>query len=483
MQALGLNLSAVLPEILLVCLAMVVMLVDAFGGEKEGGVKGLIPWLSLLGVIVVTFVALGQWGATPIFFQSAAVTDHFTIGLRLIVLVTTALSILVSHTYIPRINQQTGEYYSLLLLCAAGMMMMGAAVDLMVVFLALEIFSLGLYILTGLHRQSARSTEAAMKYFLLGAFASAFFVYGAALVYGGAGSTNYSEIAATLAAGKGDVTLLLPGIALLLIGFGFKVSLVPFHMWTPDVYQGAPTPVTAFMSVGTKAAAFAAFARVFVEALPSQEPVWGWAMAILAILTMTLGNLAALRQASLKRMLAYSSIAHAGYILCGLVPGTTASADGALAYLFTYAFMNIGAFAVVIALENAGEDDALQQRAKGLGQRWPALAFVMAIFMFSLSGIPPLAGFFGKFYVFKAAVEGGWAWLAAIGMLNSAIGAYYYLRVVVSMYFDSSEGETVPSYRNWSSLRIGMALTAAATVIIGIFPSLWSGIFNSGLGG
>ena len=224
-----------------------------------------------------------------------------------------------------------------------------------------------------------------MKYFLLGAFASAFFVYGAALVYGGTGSTNYAEIAATLAAGEGDVTLLLLGIALLLIGFGFKVSLVPFHMWTPDVYQGAPTPVTAFMSVGTKAAAFAAFARVFVEALPSQEPVWGWAMAILAILTMTLGNLAALRQASLKRMLAYSSIAHAGYILCGLVPGTTASADGALAYLFTYAFMNIGAFAVVIALENAGEDDALQQRAKGVGQRWPALAFVMAIFMFSLS--------------------------------------------------------------------------------------------------
>lgn len=483
MQALGLNISAVLPEILLVLLAMVVMMIDAFAGKDENPVRDAIPWLSLIGVVGTAFVAVGQWGIAPIYFQNSAVTDHFTIGLRLIVLVTTGLSILVSHTYIPRINKQTGEYYALLLLCAAGMMMMGAATDLMVVFLALEIFSLGLYILTGLHRANVRSSEAALKYFLLGAFASAFFVYGAALVYGGAGSTNYTQIAATLAAGEGDVSLLLPGIALLLIGFGFKVSLVPFHMWTPDVYQGAPTPVTAFMSVGTKAAAFAAFARVFVEALPSQQPVWGWAMAGLAILTMTLGNLAALRQASLKRMLAYSSIAHAGYILCGLVPGTAASADGALAYLFTYAFMNIGAFAVVIALESAGEDDALQQRAKGLARRWPALAFVMAIFMFSLSGIPPLAGFFGKFYVFKAAVEGGWAWLAAIGMLNSAIGAYYYLRVIVSMYFDSAEEGTVVPYRNWSSLRIGMALTAAATVIIGIFPGLWSGFFNSGLGG
>lgn len=483
MQALGINISAVLPEVLLVLLAMLVMMVDAFAGKEENAAKNAIPWISLIGVVGIIFFALGQWGVAPIYFQSAAVTDHFTIGLRLIVLVTTGLSILVSHTYIPRINKQTGEYYALLLLCTAGMMMMGAAVDLMVVFLSLEIFSLGLYILTGLHRQNVRGSEAALKYFLLGAFASAFFVYGAALIYGGTGSTNYAQIASTLAAGKGDVTLLLPGIALLLIGFGFKVSLVPFHTWTPDVYQGAPTPVTAFMSVGTKAAAFAAFARVFVVALPSQQPVWGWAMAGLAILTMTLGNLAALRQTSLKRMLAYSSVAHAGYILCGLVPGTSASADSALAYLFTYAFMNIGAFAVVIALESAGEDDALQQRAKGLAKRWPALAFVMAVFMFSLSGVPPLAGFFGKFYVFKAAVEGGWVWLAAIGMLNSAIGAYYYLRVVVSMYFDdAAEGEIVP-YRNWSSLRIGVALTAAATIIIGIFPSIWSGLFNSGLGG
>jgi NADH-quinone oxidoreductase subunit N len=428
-------------------------------------------------------LCLNRWSQAPIVFQTAAISDRFANGLRLIVLTATGLAILVGHNYIPRINRQTGEYYALLLLSAAGMMMMGAATDLIVVFLALEIFSLALYILTGLHRQNVRSTEASLKYFLLGAFASAFFAYGMALVYGGVGSTQYSVIANALRQSQGDLTLLYPGIALLLIGFGFKVSLVPFHMWTPDVYQGAPTPVTAFMSVGTKAAAFAALTRVLIEALPTQQAIWGWPLAILAILTMTLGNLAALRQASLKRMLAYSSIAHAGYILCALAPGAASSSDAAFVYLFTYAFMNIGAFAVVIALENAEENDALQQRAAGLAQRWPALAFVMAVFMFSLSGIPPLAGFFGKFYVFKAAVDGGCAWLAAIGMLNSAIGAYYYLRVIVSMYFDKPGAETVRSYRNWGVLQAGMAIAAAATILIGIFPSLWSGLFQSGLGG
>src|SRR5690606_9478669 len=296
------------------------------------------------------------------------------------------------------------------------------------VFMALEIFSLALYILSGLYRSSPRSTEASLKYFLLGAFASSFFVYGAALVYGAAGSTQYEVIGEMLASGQASVGLLYAGIALLMVGFAFKVSLVPFHMWTPDVYQGAPTPVTAFMSVGTKAAAFAAFIRILLVAVPTEQPTWAWALAILAVLTMTLGNLAALRQTSLNRMLAYSSIAHAGYILVGLAPGTSQGATAALFYLFTYAFMNIGAFAIVIALERSRENDALQNRAAGIAERWPLTAAAMAIFMFSLSGIPPLAGFFGKLFVFQAAVEGGWTWLAVVGMLNSAIGLYYYLR-------------------------------------------------------
>jgi NADH-quinone oxidoreductase subunit N len=229
--------------------------------------------------------------------------------------------------------------------------------------------------------------------------------------------------------------LLYAGIALLLVGLGFKVSLVPFHAWTPDVYQGAPTPVTAFMSVGTKAAAFAAFYRVFLTALPSEQAVWGNALAVLAVLTMTLGNLVALRQSSLKRLLAYSGIAHAGYILVGLAAGTPAGAEGALFYLISYAFMNIGVFAVIILLEKAGESDALDKRAHGLAGRRPWLAAALAIFLFSLAGMPPFAGFFGKFYVFAAAVEGGMSWLAAIAMLNSAIGAFYYLSLIVSMYF------------------------------------------------
>ena len=326
-----------------------------------------------------------------------------------------------------------------------------------------------------------RSTEASLKYFLLGAFASGFFAYGAALIYGAAGSTQYSVIANTLAAGAGNPTLLYPGIALLVAGFAFKVSLVPFHMWTPDVYQGAPTPVTAFMSVGTKAAGFAAFIRVLLEAVPTQQPTWGMALAILAVLTMTLGNSG--------RPAPNQPQAHVGLFQHRprrLYPGRAgcwhaAGADAALFYLFTYAFMNIGAFAIVVALEKAQADDALQNRAAGIADRWPLLAFAMAIFMFSLSGVPPLAGFFGKFFVFKAAVDGGWAWLAVIGMLNSAIGLYYYLRVTVAMYFESPTDESADR-RESGMLRVGVVVAAIFTILIGIYPGLWVGIFHAGLG-
>ena len=426
---LNLNLNAVLPGLTMVVFAILVMLVDIANRGGRTPTRSALPWLALVGVLVTGGVCYWLLGQPPTTFQNMAVSDRLALGLDLVVLVAAFLTILFSVRYIPQVNRQVGEYYALILLVSAGMMMMGAALDLMVVFVALEIFSLGLYILSGLNRTNAWSSEAAMKYFLLGAFASAFFVYGAALIYGAAGSTQFEQIAATLGAGQGELNLLYAGIALLIVGFGFKVSLVPFHMWTPDVYQGAPTPVTAFMSVGTKAAAFAAFYRVFLVALPAQQAVWGNALAILAVLTMTLGNLAALRQTSLKRMLAYSSIAHAGYILVGLATGTPAGASAALFYLISYAFMNIGAFGVVMLLEKEGEMDAVANRARGLAKRQPGLALVMAIFMLSLAGVPPLAGFFGKFFVFAAAVQGGMAWLAAIAMLNSAIGAYYYLRV------------------------------------------------------
>ena len=480
---LALNIKAILPELVIVFAALFVMLVDMFSSTTQQGMRRAIPWLSLTGVVLAGLVRAWLWNQEPVTFQGMAISDHFALTVNFIILAASALGILLSVNAIPLISQQTGEYYALLLLATSGMMMMGSSTDLIIAFVALEIFSLALYILTGFHRDSLRSTEASMKYFLLGAFASAFFVYGAALVYGAAGTTQYSLIAESLASGQANLYLLYFGIALMVAGFGFKISLVPFHMWTPDVYQGAPTPVTAFMSAATKTAGFAAFLRLLLVALPAYQDTWSWALAALAILSMTWGNLAALRQTSLKRMLAYSSIAHAGYVLVALVPGSSEGANAALFYLFTYTFMNIGAFAIVIALEQAGEDDALLNRAAGIADRWPLLALAMAIFMFSLAGIPPLAGFFGKFFVFKAAIDGGYVWLAAIGMVNSAIAVYYYLRVVVAMYFEPTTAESTTERRTWSALRVGLFVAAALTLVIGIYPSVWADLFSTTLGG
>lgn len=479
----GVNLTVILPELVLFAFAILVMLADMTSNDKREGLRGVVPWLALVGVGVTAIICGNIWSTPIASFQGAAILDNFALGLKLIVLIATALAILLSVNYMPRVNKQVGEYYTLLLLCAIGMMLMGSATDLMVVFLALETFSLALYIMCSLNRANPRSSEAGMKYLLLGAFASAFFVYGAALVYGATGSTQYAAIAEALISRTGQPGLLYPGIALLVVGFGFKVSLVPFHMWTPDVYQGAPTPVTAFMSVGTKAAAFAAFIRVLLSALPTEHATWSWMLALLAVVTMTVGNFAALRQTSLKRMLAYSSIAHAGYVLVGLVGGTSGSANAAIFYLFTYAFMNIGAFAVIIVLERANENDALQNRAAGIGKRWPMLALVMAIFMFSLSGVPPLAGFFGKLFVFKAAVDGGYAWLAAVAMLNSAVAAYYYLRITVAMYLEEPTGETLTEAPARTTINIGLAVAAIFTVVIGLYPGLWTSLFQAGIAG
>ena len=374
-----------------------------------------------------------------------AVADGYSLAFMLVILAAAALAVLLAQATVPHFSPQAGAYYALLLLSVAGMMFMGAALDLLVVFLALEILSLALYILVGFNRDEPRSAEASLKYFLLGAFASGFFLYGVALIYGATATTNLPAIAAALAGGDASAALsmtgstgplyLYAGTAMLLIGFGFKVAMAPFHMWTPDAYQGAPTPVTGFMSVATKAAAFAAFMRVFVLALPAAQPQWGWAIAVLAALTMTLGNLAALRQTSLKRMLAYSSVAHAGYALVGLVPGTSQGVSAVLFYMVTYLFMNLGAFAVVTALERLGENDVLNGRFAGLADRQPALAAAMAIFMFSLAGIPPFAGFFAKFFVFSAAMDAGWGWLVLIGVVNSVISAFFYLGITVQMYF------------------------------------------------
>ena len=468
------NAIVLLPEIVLAVGVMVLMMVDIGRRGQNGGAP--LAGLSLVILLLGIGASLLIWSRPPAEYLGGAVSDGFSLSVRLIVLVAGIFGVLLSRNYLPAIERQSGAFYSLLILAVIGMMLMGAATNLIVLFIALEIFSLALYILCGFHRENARSIEAAMKYFLLGAFASAFFIYGSALLYGAGGGASYLHIHETLSSGAGNPSLVLPGIALLLVGFGFKVSLVPFHMWTPDVYQGAPTPVTAFMSVSVKAAAFAGFFRVMMTALPSLYDQWAMPLAILAVLTMFVGNLTALRQSSVKRMLAYSGVAHAGTILIALVTGAPAASAAAAFYLFAYAFMNIGAFAVVIVLERKGEGDVEQSRFSGIAGRFPSLAVAMAVFMLSLSGIPPLAGFFGKFLIFKVAVEAGWAWLAVIGVLNSAISAYYYLRVVVAICFNEAEGEI--ACNRGPALNLSLAVATVAVIVIGLQPGLWAGLLR-----
>jgi NADH-quinone oxidoreductase subunit N len=363
---------------------------------------------------------------------------------------------------------ERGEYYPLLLFTVSGMMLMSLAGDLIVVFVALELLSLPLYVLTGFARPKPESEEGAMKYFLLGAFASGFLVYGIALIFGATGTTNLAGIAAELSGGAG---LLLVGAVLVLVGLGFKVAAVPFHMWTPDVYQGAPSAVVAFMSVGAKAGGFAALLRVFIAALPDLAAAWAPLTIALAALTMTWGNVAAIVQGNIKRMLAYSSIAHAGYILMALpAAGVRAVAPGAVSaalfYLFAYLFSNLGAWGVVLAVERI-EGGGLQiDDYAGLSRRRPGLALAMGLFMLSLTGLPPTVGFVGKFFIFRAALDAGQIGLAVVGVLTSVVSAYYYLRVVVVMYMRSGEPET--RSEGWLNATIGVA--ALATFVFGIMP-------------
>ena len=460
------NFLAILPQTIVLATALLVLLVDAFTRDNRVDHR-VLPWVSLAGLLAAAVAAVWLFsGGHPQPFQLMAVADGYSLALMLVILLAAAFGVLLAQATIPSISSQAGAYYALLLLSVVGMMFMGAAQDLLVVFLALEILSLAMYILAGFNREEPRGAEAALKYFLLGAFASGFFLYGVALIYAATATTNLPAIAdalggaAAVATGAGQQMYLLAGVALLLVGLGFKIALVPFHMWTPDAYQGAPTPVTAFMSTGTKTAAFAALMRVFVLALPAAQPRWGWAMAVLAVLTMTLGNLAALRQTSLKRLLAYSSIAHAGYMLVGLAPGVSDGVAAVMFYLFSYVLMNAGVFAVVILLERREENDVLTNRLAGLSNRRPLLAVALSIFLFSLAGIPPFAGFFAKFFVFSAAMRGGWGWLALVGVLNSVISAFYYLYLIVQMFFRNPEEEQAAALASVRGKKAKQALAA-----------------------
>ncbi len=463
-------LTPLLPETVLLLTAVVILLVDTFLGDKRW-----LTWIGLLGVLAAGVFAYRLAARPPQEFQGMAVSDEYTAFFRLIFLTVTALGLLVAMNWLDTHGEQQGEYNGLLLLAAIGMMLMAAATHLLMVFVALELLSLSLYILAGFERARVTSAEASLKYLLLGAFSSAIFLYGMALMYAATGALDFAGIAR----GASFSPLFLVASGLLIAGLGFKVAAVPFHMWTPDVYQGAPTPVTAFMSVGAKAAGFAVFLRLFVGTLGVEKVTWVPVLAALAVLTMTVGNLAALRQASLKRMLAYSSIAHAGYLLVGLTAANTTGVAAVLFYLFAYAFMNIGAFAVVIALEKRGEGDVVLSQIRGLAQTHPLLAGAMAVFMFSLTGVPPFAGFFGKLYLFQAAVQANMTWLAIIGVLNSALSAYYYLNVVVQMYMAREE---VPPVLRWRPI-LGLAIALGVIFVLGIgfFPDVWFSLARAGM--
>jgi NADH-quinone oxidoreductase subunit N len=470
------NLMIIAPEIVVFLTALLVMMVDLFLRKEQ---KGRLAWLALAGVLVAAglsyYIRNGRGTGSDLELQGMLAADGYALFLNLVILTAAALAILVSVDYTRRLGLAQGEYYTLLLLSTTGMMLMAAAINLMAIFLALEILSVALYVLVGLNRADQRSGEGAIKYLLLGAFASGFLLYGMALIYGQAGTASLAGVRDYVASLGGELPLLLlAGLGLMIVGFAFKVALVPFHMWAPDAYQGAPTSVTAFMSVGAKAAGFAALGRVVLYAFGDLQSDWAWVLAILAALTMTVGNLAALRQSNLKRMLAYSSIAHAGYILAGLAAGNELGTSAILFYLFVYAFMNVGAFAVIIAVgrfEGSTEGGETLEEFAGLANRRPGLAAAMTLFMLSLAGIPPLAGFLAKLYVFGAAVQADMAWLAVFGVINSVISTYYYLRVVVVMYMREGTQPAAGKEPICPALRVGVALAAVVIVILGLWPA------------
>lgn len=468
------SLEAILPLIILTAWVCALLLVDLFIPKDR---KGLTAIFAAIGILLTLGFVIARFGRPIVGFGGMVFADDFANFLNVIILVSGLAGIALAYDYLKRMDLERGEYYSLLLFSMIGMMLMGMTADLIVVFLALELLSIPLYVLAGIATPKLSSEEAGLKYFLLGAFASGFVLFGTALVYGATGFTSLANIVASVSSGGANLTWLLVGAALLLIGLGFKVAVVPFHMWTPDVYHGSPTSVAAFMAVGAKAAGFAAILRVFVLAFPvlsaDLAPVfWG-----LAALTMVLGNIVAIAQSNIKRLLAYSSIAHAGYIMMALVPYgqqnvTADSVASALFYLVAYAFTNFAAWAVVIAVERRGgtensESGIYIDDYAGLGRKSPGLAAAMAVAMLSFTGVPPTLGFVGKFYLFQTVVKGGYLGLALLGVLTSLVSAYYYLRVVVVMYMKDGE----PQVRRETWLYLTAYVAAIGVVVLSVLSS------------
>lgn len=460
--------STIFPLIFLTVWACALLLIDLAIPQER---KGITALLSVLGLALSLGFTLAQIGQGFTAFNGMVVVDGFSVFVNALLLVSGLLGIALAYGYVKRMGLERGEYYTLLLFSVTGMMLMAQAADLIVVFLALELLSIPLYVLAAFARPRAESEEAGLKYFLLGAFATGFVVYGTALVFGATGSTNLIAIIERAAPGSENLLLLSIGAALILVGFGFKVAAVPFHMWTPDVYQGAPSAVTAFMSSGAKIAGFAALLRVFATAFPSIAADMTSILWAMAALTMILGNVIAIAQTNIKRLLAYSSIAHAGYILMAFVPyGIEEVRPDAIAaglfYLVAYAITNFGAWGVVIALEKSEGRGLEINDYAGLARKHPVLAAAMTVFMLSLIGLPPTVGLIGKIYLFRAVVEAGFYGLAIIGVLTSLVSAYYYLRVVGIMYIRDGE----PQAERESFLDLTTIGTAVATVVISLVP-------------
>jgi NADH-quinone oxidoreductase subunit N len=469
------DLRAIVPMVIVTLSAIVTLLAEAFRPKGERVPMG---GLGIIGLVGSTAASLFLWNSDAVAFGVVR-ADNFSLFINITLALVGTLTILFSSDVIDREELPAGEYYTLILFAIAGMMLMAAATDLLVIFLALEILSLAVYVLTGIRRSSEAGAEGAFKYFLLGAFSSAFFLYGIAMTFAISGSTRLEAISgkvAELGATQPGI-LVLVAMGLLMVGFAFKVSAVPFHMWTPDAYQGAPTVVTGFMSTGVKAAAFAAFVRVFITAFGSIKADWQPLLWIIAVATMVVGTVVGVAQSNVKRMLAYSSIAHAGYLLIGLIAANSVGKAAVLFYLLSYAVTNLGAFGIVALLATRSNPHDEVRDFNGLWYERPGLAALMTVFLLSLGGFPPTAGFIGKWYIFAAAVQEGYFWLAIIGVLSSVVSVFFYLRIIVMMYMTDGKREAAtPAVSPLATA--GLALAVVGIFYLGILPS---GIINIAL--
>jgi len=460
------DLNAVAPEITLSIFAMLSLLAAVF--LKDNG-RSINPWLALAGVAGASWFALCP-DSPHVSFSGMYAADRFTQFFKIIFLLGTGLTILISVKYNEDENINHGEYYSLLLFSTVGMMLMAAAADMITIFLGLELLSISLYVLAGYTRNRLASNEAALKYFLLGGFAAGFLLYGMAMIYGATGHTDLAGIGKAVAHGGTNKLYLTFGAIMLLVGLGFKLAAVPFHQWTPDVYQGSPIPVTAFMSAGPKAAVLAVMIRMYAESISFMHVDWLVWISVLAVMTMTVGNVAALVQTDAKRMLAFSSISHAGYAMVGLAAATKDGISSVIIYMLVYTLMNIAAFGILALVARKNEARTKMQDFSGFARTNPVLAIAMTVLVFSLAGIPPMAGFMAKFYVFMSAMQAGLYWLVFAAVLNSAVGIYYYLRFTVYMYMKEPE-EKMPPLTASPALLLAIVVSLIGVLIIGVAPA------------